>query len=92
MFDFLNLAKSPQAMEMVFKMMSKQTGQLPPDIRAAISQVEVVVKRNARGFEIHLGKSEDARVENMLKGTTDNWIEMLSRGFQAAGYKVKIYE
>ena len=32
------------------------------------------------------------QVEKMLKESTDSWIEMLSRGFQAVGYKVKIYE
>jgi len=92
MFDFMNMANSPQSREMLFRMMSKQMGQAPPDVREAISRVEVVIKRNERGFELHIGKSDNAKVETMLKESTDNWIEMLSRGFQAVGYKVKIYE
>jgi hypothetical protein len=92
MFDFMNMANSPQSREMLFRMMSKQMGQAPPDVREAISKVEVVIKRNERGFELHIGRSDNAKVETMLKESTDNWIEMLSRGFQAVGYKVKIYE
>ena len=92
MFDFMNMANSPQAREMLFKMMSRQMGQAPPEVRESISRVEVAIKRNERGFELHLGRSENAKVEGMLKESTDSWIEMLSRGFQAVGYKVKIYE
>ena len=88
----MNMANSPQSREMLFRMMSKQMGQAPPDVREAISKVEVVIKRNERGFELHIGRSDNAKVETMLKESTDNWIEMLSRGFQAVGYKVKIYE
>jgi hypothetical protein len=92
MFDFMNMANSPQAREMLFKMMSRQMGQAPPEVKEAISKVEVAIKRNERGFELHLGRSDNAKVEGMLKESTDSWIEMLSRGFQAVGYKVKIYE
>jgi hypothetical protein len=92
MFDFMNMANSPQAREMLFKMMSRQMGQAPPEVRESISRVEVAIKRNERGFELHLGRSDNAKVEGMLKESTDSWIEMLSRGFQAVGYKVKIYE
>jgi hypothetical protein len=92
MFDFMNMANSPQGREMLFKMMSRQMGQAPSEVKEAISKVEVAIKRNDRGFELHLGRSDNAKVEGMLKESTDSWIEMLSRGFQAVGYKVKIYE
>ena len=92
MFDMMNMAGSPQAMEMFFKMMSLQAGQAPPEVRQAISRVEVVIKRTERGFELRLGQSDNERVEKMLKESTESWINMLSRGFQAVGYKVKIYE
>ena len=82
----------PKSREMLFQMMSQQAGQAPPDVREAISKVEVIIKRNERGFELRIGRSDNAQVETMLKESTDNWIEMLSRGFQAVGYKVKIYE
>ena len=92
MFDFMQMSKSPQALEMFFRMMSQQAGQAPPDVKAAISKVEVIIKKSERGFEVRLGRSEHSQVETMLKESTDNWIEMLSRGFQAVGYKVNIYE
>jgi hypothetical protein len=92
MFDMMNMANSPQAMEMFFKMMSRQAGQAPPEVRQAIAKVEVIIKRTERGFELRLGRSDNERVEKMLKDSADSWIEMLSRGFQAVGYKVKIYE
>jgi hypothetical protein len=92
MFDMMNMASSPQAMEMFFKMMSRQAGQAPPEGRQAISRVEVVIKRTERGFELRLGRSDNEKVEKMLQESTEAWINMLSRGFQAVGYKVKIYE
>jgi hypothetical protein len=92
MFDFMQMANSPKSREMLFQMMSQQMGQAPPEVREAISRVEVIIKRTERGFELRIGESDNAKVEAMLKESTDNWIEMLSRGFQAVGYKVKIYE
>jgi hypothetical protein len=92
MFDMMNMANSPQSREMLYQMMSRQAGQSPPEVRQAIARVEVIIKRNERGFELHLGRSDNERVEKMLKDSADSWIEMLSRGFQAVGYKVKIYE
>ena len=92
MFDFMQMANSPKSREMLFQMMSRQAGQAPPEVREAISKVDVIIKRTGRGFELRIGESDNAKVEAMLKESTDNWIEMLSRGFQAVGYKVKIYE
>ena len=92
MFDFMQMASTPQAQEMFFKLMSRQMGQAPPDVREAVSRVEVVIKRNERGFELRLGRSDHPRVESMLKESADAWVNLLSRGFQAAGYRVKIYE
>jgi len=92
MFDFMQMANSPKSREMLFQMMSRQAGQAPPEVREAIAKVDVIIKRTGRGFELRIGESNNAEVEAMLKESTDNWIEMLSRGFQAVGYKVKIYE
>jgi len=92
MFDFMQMANSPKSRETLFQMMSQQMGQAPPEVREAISRVDVIIKRTERGFELRIGESDNAKVEAMLKESTDNWIEMLSRGFQAVGYKVKIYE
>ena len=92
MFDFMQMANSPQSRDMLFQMMSRQAGQAPPEVRQAVSRVDVTIKRTGRGFELRIGESDNAQVEAMLKESTDNWIEMLSRGFQAVGYRVKIYE
>jgi hypothetical protein len=92
MFDFMQMANSPQARDMFFRMMSKQMGQAPPEMREAISKVEISIRRNERGFELRIGQSDNQQVEKMLQDSTDSWIEILSRGFQAVGYKVKIYE
>jgi len=92
MFDFMQMANSPQARDMFFRMMSKQMGQAPPEMKEAISKVEIAIRRNERGFELRIGQSDNPQVEKMLQDSTDSWIEILSRGFQAVGYKVKIYE
>jgi hypothetical protein len=92
MFDFMQMTNSPQARDMLFKMMSRQMGQAPPEVKEAISKVEIAIKRNERGLELRIGQSENPQVEKMLQESTDSWIEILSRGFQAVGYKVKIYE
>jgi hypothetical protein len=92
MFDFMQMAGSPQSQEMLFRLMSQQMGQAPPEVKEAISKVEVIIKRNERGLELHIGQSNNAKVESMLKASVDSWIGLLSRGFQAVGYRVKIYE
>ena len=63
MFDFMQMANSPQARDMFFRMMSKQMGQAPPDVKEAISKVEIAIKRNERGFELRIGQSENPQVE-----------------------------
>ena len=92
MFNFMQMANSPQSREMLFQMMSRQMGQAPPEVREAISRVEVIIKRTGRGFELRIGGSDNAQVESMVKDSVNSWIDLLSRGFQAVGYKVKIYE
>ena len=92
MFDFMQMANSPQSREMLFQMMSRQMGQAPPEVREAISRVEVIIKKTGRGFELRIGGSDNAQVESMVKDSVNSWIDLLSRGFQAVGYKVKIYE
>ena len=92
MFDFMQMANSPQSREMLFQMMSQQMGQAPPEIKEAISKVEVIIKKTERGFELRIAGSDNAQVESMVKESVNSWIDLLSRGFQAVGYKVKIYE
>ena len=92
MFDFMQMAGTPQSQEMLFRLMSQQMSQSPQDVREAISQVEVVIKKGARGFELRIGRSDHERVEGMVRQSLDSWVDLLSRGFQAVGYRVKIYE
>ncbi len=92
MFDFMQMAGTPQSQEMLFRLMSQQMGQSPPDVRESISKVEVVIKKGERGFEMRIGRSDHEKVEEMVLQSLDSWINLLSRGFQAVGYRVKIYE
>lgn len=92
MFDFMQMAGTPQSQEMIFRLMSQQMSQSPPDVREAISKVEVVIKKGERGFELRIGRSDHEKVEGMVRQSLDSWINLLSRGFQAVGYRVKIYE
>lgn len=92
MFDFMQMAGTPQSQEMLFRLMSQQMNQSPPDVREAISKVEVVIKKGERGFELLIGHSDHDKVEGMVQQSLDSWINLLSRGFQAVGYRVKIYE
>ncbi len=92
MFDFMQMANSPKSREMMFQMMSQQMGQAPPEIKEAVSRVEVIIKKTERGFELRIAGSDNAQVESMVKESINSWIDLLSRGFQAVGYKVKIYE
>ena len=72
MFDFMQIANTPQSQEMLFRLMSQQMGQAPPDVREAISRVEVIVKRNERGFELRIGQSDHDRVESMVRESVDS--------------------
>jgi len=92
MFDFMQMANSPKSREMLFQMMSQQMGQAPPETKEAISKVEVIIKKTERGFELRIAGSDNAQVESMVKDSVSSWVDLLSRGFQAVGYKVKIYE
>lgn len=92
MFDFMQMAGTPQSQEMLFRLMSRQMSQSPPDVREAISQVEVVIRKSERGFDLRIGRSDHDKVEDMVRQSLDSWINLLSRGFQAVGYRVKIYE
>ncbi len=92
MFDLMRMGNSPQAQEMFFRMMAQQMGQAPPEIREAISKVDVIIKKGDRGLELRIGRTTNERVEGMISQSVDAWVNMLSRGFQAMGYKVRIYE
>ncbi|RAL70423.1 hypothetical protein C1G86_0967 [Dehalococcoides mccartyi] len=73
-------------------MMSRQMGQAPPEVRDAVARVEVVIKKGERDFELRMSHSDSSKVEEMTKQSIESWVDLLSRGFQAVGYKVKIYE
>lgn len=92
MLDFSQMAGTPQAREMLFRMMAQQMGQASPDVREAISRVEVGIRRGERGFEIRIGESDHAHVESMIRSSIESWSDLLARGFQAMGYRVRIYE
>ena len=93
MFDQMQqMMSTPQAREMVFKMIAQQVAQAPPERREALSRVTVSLERTERGMRLDVGHSDDPQVEEVVKGAIENWTDMLSRGFQSMGFKVEIVE
>jgi len=83
---------TPQAREMVFKMIAQQVAQSPPERREALSRVTVTLERTGRGMHLEVSRSDDEQVEGVIKEAIDNWTDMLSRGFQSMGFRVEIVE
>ena len=93
MFDQMQqMMSTPQAREMVFKMVAQQVAQAPPEKRAALARVKVTLERTGRGIFLEVGPSDDVLIEETIKGAIENWTEMLSRGFQSMGFQVEIIE
>ena len=92
MMDFSQMFATPEAREAIFQMMARQMAQSPPEIKEAISRVEVHIKRDGRGFRLRVGESDNEQVEDMIGNALTSWADMLVRGFRAMGYKVTFYE
>jgi len=93
MFDQLqNMMATPQAREMVFKMIAQQVAQAPPETREALSRVTVTLERTPRGMQLSVSQSDDEQVESIIREAINNWTDMLSRGFQSMGFQVEIVE
>ena len=93
MFDQLQqMMATPQAREMVFKMIAQQVAQAPPEKREALSRVTVTLERTGRGMHLDVGHSDDEQVEGVIKDAIENWTDMLSRGFQSMGFRVEIVD
>jgi len=93
MFDQMQqMMATPQAREMVFKMIAQQVAQAPPERREALGRVTVTLERTERGMHLEVSRSDDPQVEEVVSGAIVNWTEMLSRGFQSMGFKVEIVE
>ena len=90
--QFQQMFESPQARDMVFKMIAQQVAQAPPERREALSRVTVTLERTARGMHLEVGHSDDEQIEEIIKQAINNWSDMLSRGFQSMGFKVEIVE
>jgi hypothetical protein len=83
---------TPQAREMVFKMIAQQVAQAPPDRQEALSRVRVTLERTERGMHLEVSRSDDPQVEETIGGAIENWADMLSRGFQSMGFQVEIVD
>ncbi len=93
MFDQMQqMMGTPQAREMVFKMVAQQVAQAPPERREALSRVRVTLERTARGIQLEVGHSDDPEIEKIINDAVENWADMLSRGFQSMGFSVEIVE
>ena len=93
MFDQLQqMMATPQARDMVFKMIAQQVAQAPPERREALSRVTVTLERTGRDMHLEVGHSDDEQIEEIIKQAINNWTDMLSRGFQSMGFRVEIVE
>jgi hypothetical protein len=90
--QFQQMFESPQAREMVFKMIAQQVAQAPPERRAALSRVTVTLERTSRGLHLDVSPSDDADIEEVIKNAIDGWTEMVAKGFQSMGFQVEIVE
>jgi hypothetical protein len=93
MFDqMLKMAESPQAQEMLFKMMAQQVAKVPPERREAVSRVKVTFKKRERSLQIDIGHSDNEEVENIIRQSVTGFCEMASRIYQSMGFDVDVYE
>jgi len=83
---------TPQARDMVFKMIAQQVAQAPPERREALSRVTVTLEKKERGMNLDVSHSDDQQVEEVVRDAIENWTDMLSRGFQSMGFQVEIIE
>jgi hypothetical protein len=83
---------TPQAREMVFRMIAQQVAQAPHERREALRRVRVTLERTQRGMHLEVGHSDDPEVEKLIKESLENWADMLARGFQSLGFSVEIVE
>lgn len=90
--QFQNMMATPQALDMVFNMVAQKVAQAPPEVKEALSRVTVTLEKTERGMHLEVGRSDDAKVEETIRGAVESWTEMLSRGFQSMGFKVEIIE
>jgi len=90
--QFQQMFESPQAREMVFRMIAQQVAQAPPERREALSRVTVTLERVDRGLHLDVSPSDDADVEGIIKNAIEGWTEMVARGFQSMGFQVEIVE
>jgi len=93
MFDQVQkMMESPQARDMVFKMVAQQVASAPPERREALSRVTVTLEKTERGLHLDVGPSDDEQVESTIRDAVEGWTEMVARGFQSMGFKVEIVE
>ena len=90
--QFQQMFESPQAREMVFKMIAQQVAQAPPERREVLSRVTVTLERTLRGLHLDVSPSDDADIEEVIKNAIDGWTEMVAKGFQSMGFQVEIVE
>ena len=90
--QFQNMMATPQTLDMVFNMVAQKVAQAPPEVKEALSRVTVTLEKTERGMHLEVGRSDDAKVEETIRGAVESWTEMLSRGFQSMGFKVEIIE
>lgn len=89
MFDMMD---SPQAQEMLFKMMAQQLAKVPAEKKEALSHVKVTFKKLERSLQIDIDHSDNEEVENIIRQSVTGFCEMASRIYHSMGFDVDVYE
>ena len=83
---------SPQALDMVFKMVAQKVANAPPELREAMARVTVSLEKSPRGMHVSVGRSDDQQIEKIIMNAVEHWTDFVARGFQSMGFKVEILE
>jgi hypothetical protein len=86
------MISTPQARDMVFRMIAQQVAQAPPERREALSRVTVTLEKTDRGLHLDVSHSDNPEIEEIIRNAVEGWTDMVARGFQSMGFKVEIVE
>jgi phenylalanyl-tRNA synthetase alpha subunit len=93
MFDQMqNIMATPQAREMMFKMIAQQVAQAPKERREALARVKITLETTERGMRLDASPSDNPEVEATVRNAIETWTDMLARIFQSMGFQVEIVD
>ena len=88
----LDMFGSPQAQEALFRLMAGQMAQASPEKRAALAKVEVNIIRKGQQLTLTITESDDPQIAQIISNSISSWSSLLSKAFQAMGFRIKLYQ